>query len=126
MSGIFAGFSAEHQILLARNSLPGIATLKPAVNGRGRTLTFGRRPAYLLFYLSSGWDVSDMEFGLSDGYAMPIASILKPAGNCLGRSETNGFAAAEHLRPPPARQSRNTRLGTSLALHQAVLTNLVA
>ena len=66
-----------------RSSLPGIATLKPAVNGRGRTLTFGRRPAYLLFYLSSRWDVSDMEFGLSDGYAMPITDILKPACNFL-------------------------------------------
>src|SRR5437588_3411744 len=67
-----------------------------------------------------------MEFGLSDGYAMPITSILKPACNFLGRSETTGSAAAEHLRPSPARQSRNTTLGTSLALHQAVLTNLVA
>ena len=109
-----------------RSSLPGIATLKPAVNGRGRTLTFGRRPAYLLFYLSSGWKVSDMEFGLSGGYAMPITDILKPVCNFLGRSETNGFAAAEHLQPSPARQSQNTTLGTSLVLHQAVLTNLVA
>lgn len=70
-----------------RSSLPGIATLKPAVNGRSRTLTFGRRPAYLLFYLSSGWDVSDMEFGLSDGYALPMTSIRKPACSFLDRSE---------------------------------------
>ena len=108
-----------------RSSLPGIATLKPAVNGRGRTLTFGRRPAYLFFYLSSGWDVSDMEFGLSDGYAMPITDILKPACNFLDSSQAAGPAAAKHLRPSPARQSRNTTLGTSLALHQAILTNLV-
>jgi hypothetical protein len=64
-----------------------------------------------------------MEFGLSDGYAIPMTSIRKTTCNFLGGSETNKSAAAEHLRLSPVRQSRNTIL---LALHQAVLTNLVA
>jgi len=34
----FTGFRAERQMLPARSSPPGVPMLKPAVNGRGRTL----------------------------------------------------------------------------------------